>query len=154
MLGALLSVAALGCADKVIPNTDVPDNPENREVIDFMERYRRAVEKRDVKALIAMAAPSYFDDNGTPTGDDDKDYEGLQKQLESWLETVKTVRYEIRYRGITFEHGRILVAFTYSGSFEIIKPDGTTDWSRLIGDHRIELIRSGPGDALLIQSGM
>ena len=75
--------AAAGC-DKNIPNTTVKDTPENRSVITFMENYRNAVEARDVGALLAMAHPQYLDDNGTPSGDDDIDYRGLQKKLSRW----------------------------------------------------------------------
>ena len=65
--GLLLSLG-LGCASSRIPNTDVPDTSENRDVVAFCERYRRAVESRDARALLAMASPRYFEDGGTPDG--------------------------------------------------------------------------------------
>ena len=40
----------------LIPNTRVEDTSENREVVDFIERYRQAVEARNVPALLAMAS--------------------------------------------------------------------------------------------------
>ena len=86
--------AAAGC-QKNIPNTTVKDTPENRGVITFMENYRNAVESRDVGALLAMAHQQYLDDNGTPSGDDDIDYRGLQRKLSRWRERVTDVRYEI-----------------------------------------------------------
>ena len=38
-----LSLGAVGCSHSYIPNTDVEDSAENRDIIAFCERYRRAV---------------------------------------------------------------------------------------------------------------
>ena len=43
LLSGLLLSLGLGCASSRIPNTDVPDTSENRDIIAFCERYRRAV---------------------------------------------------------------------------------------------------------------
>jgi hypothetical protein len=75
------TVAAAGCARSVIPNTDVDDSAENREVVEFIERYRLAVEERNVGRILSLCSERYFDDNGTPGGQDDLDYEGLQGKL-------------------------------------------------------------------------
>ena len=131
--------AAAGC-DKNIPNTTVKDTPENRAVITFMENYRNAVEARDVGALLAMAHPQYLDDNGTPSGDDDIDYQGLQKKLSRWRERVTDVRYEIKYRTITREMDRVLIAYRYSASFRIAYDEEDQRWSRRIGENRLVLL--------------
>ena len=51
---ALWVAAAAGCAHQTIPNTHVPDTAENREIIDFVEKYRQAVEDRDIAMLLRM----------------------------------------------------------------------------------------------------
>ena len=51
----LIAVVALGGCTRDIPNTTVPDNADNREVIEFMETYRHALEDRDVALLLGMA---------------------------------------------------------------------------------------------------
>ena len=152
VLASVATTLLVGCADKNIPNTDVPESEENRKVLDFMERYRRAVEKRDVDALMAMASPAYFDDHGTPSGKDDTDRKQLNAQLNKWKELVISVRYEIRYRKVEFRRSKVFVSFTYTGSFELNRPDGSTKWSRRIGDHRMVLIPHG--GKFLISSGM
>lgn len=179
---ALALVAALapaGCATGRIPNTDVPDTSENREVIQFCERYRRAVESKDVRALLSMASPRYFEDAGTPTGDDDYGYEGLQRLLSVWDQTVRQVRYEIRYRRISADsqhNDRLFVDFTYTGSYTLQQPSGGREepagaalhidpvrgatpvdrdeevWFRRVADNRLELERVG--DSWRILSGM
>ena len=70
-----------GCARDVIPNTDVDDTSENRRVLEFVEKYRQAVEERDVNAMLSLASADYFDDFGTPAATDDVDFEGLRGKL-------------------------------------------------------------------------
>lgn len=124
--GLALSLA-LGCASSRIPNTDVPDTSENRDVIAFCERYRRAVETRDARALLAMASPRYFEDGGTPDGSDDYGLDGLQRLLTAWADEVNEVRYEIRYRRVSLSESdphRLNVEFTYTGSYTLRRPAG------------------------------
>ena len=124
--GLLLSLA-LGCASSRIPNTDVPDTSENRDIIAFCERYRRAVEGRDARALLAMASPRYFEDGGTPDGSDDYGLDGLQRLLTAWADEVNEVRYEIRYRRVSVsdtDARRLHVEFTYTGSYTLRRPPG------------------------------
>ena len=170
LLAALLATA-LGCATGRIPNTDVPDTSQNRDVIAFCERYRRAVETRDARALLSLASPRYFEDGGTPAGDDDYGYDGLRRLLEVWSEEVKEVRYEIRYRRVTVDPqnpGRIHVDYTYTGSYTLQATGGAPEarerrptlsidpvrgaaasreddeaWYRRVADNRLELERNG-----------
>ena len=146
-------VVATGCTRDVIPNTDVEDTSANREVLEFCERYRAAVEERNVAALMRLASPRYYDDNGTPSGMDDVDYDGLGEKLNSWREGVLDVRYEIRYRRVTFNRDRILVDYTYTGSFRVHSPSGER-WARRLADNRLILHREGEEDDFHIISGM
>jgi hypothetical protein len=148
------SVAAAAGCDKNIPNTTVKDTPENRQVITFMENYRNSVEARDVGALLAMAHPQYLDDNGTPSGDDDIDYRGLQKKLSRWRERVTDVRYEIKYRTITREMDRVLIAYRYSASFRIAYDEEDQRWSRRIGENQMVLVYDDVQSRYYVLSGM
>ena len=142
-LAALTALFAVGCARDVIPNTDVADSAENREVVQFVERYRHAMEERDVSALLALVSARYYDDNGTPVGTDDIDVEGLRAKLAAFHERVLAVRYEIRYRRVTFTtNDRVLVDYTYTGSFRVATSEGER-WSRRLADNRIVLGREG-----------
>lgn len=149
---ALAACLAVGCARDVIPNTDVADSAENREVVQFVERYRHAMEERDVAALLGLVSPQYYDDNGTPIGTDDIDVEGLRAKLAAFHERVLAVRYEIRYRRVTFTtNDRVLIDFTYTGSFRVSTSEGER-WSRRLADNRIVLGRVG--GELRILSGL
>jgi hypothetical protein len=149
----VLSGAAAGCTRDVIPNTDVEDTSSNREVIEFCERYRMAVEERNVPALMRLASQRYYDDNGTPSGMDDVDYDGLAEKLNTWREGVLDVRYEIRYRRVTFHRERILVDYTYTGSFRVSSVSGER-WARRLADNRLILQREGEEEEFRILSGM
>lgn len=135
-LGSLVA----GCAGELIPNTDVPDTAENREAIQFVERYRHAVERRNVGEVLSLVSPRFYDDNGTPTTSDDRDYDRLREQLASAAERLLDVRYEMRYRRVTYRPDRVLVDYTYTSSFKIATPQGDR-WETRLNDNRIEMMR-------------
>ena len=114
------ALAASACSRHYIPNTDVEDNDFNRNVIEFCEDYRHAVERRNVGMLVKFANEKYYEDGGTIDTSDDLDYAGLKEYLEGKFRDVKAVRYEVRYRDVT--RGRddeIFVDYTYSASTQI-----------------------------------
>lgn len=130
-----------GCAQQLIPNTDVPDNAENRQVVEFCEVYRHAVEERDTSALLGLVSERYYDDNGTPGADDDMDVDALRTALSRWSGEVVDIRYEIRYRRVTFRDDRVLVDYTYTGSFKIRSIGEEERWERRLRDNRLEIVR-------------
>ncbi len=153
LITALLALGATACARDVIPNTDVEDSPEARDVIEFVERYRAAVSERNVAKLVSMASPDYFDDMGTPQGDDDVDREGLEERLKATFGSdLLAVHYDIRYRDVVFLPTKILVDFTYIGRFRINNGESTR-WERRLSDNRMVLTRTEDGK-FLINSGM
>ncbi len=140
---------ASGCA-KPIEGTTIEDSPQNREVIAFVESYRRAVEDRDVGALLRLTSEDYFDDNGTPSGDDDLDFRRLQERLVAWSERVQDVRYDIKFRNVAYVDGRIIVEVTYGGRFLTAAPDGEERWARRIANHRLVLVREADGELRIV----
>jgi len=148
----LFCLAALGCETKTIPNTRVEDTPENREIIDFIEKYRHAVEDRDSTGLLQMASQDYYDDMGTPAGEDDVDYDTLKEGLDRLRNDVIAARYQISYRGLSYaSQDRVLVDLLYTGWFKVTTPDGP-QWRRRLEPHRIVVAREE--GHLRILSGM
>ena len=97
----LLGSTGVHCAgNKVIPGTRIKDEPRNREVIQVMERYRRALESLKVADLMAMAHPHYYEHSGTPTGADDYGYKGLLKVIRKRMKQVLAVRCNLKYMRI------------------------------------------------------
>jgi hypothetical protein len=58
----LLALCISACATGRIPNTDLADTADNRSVVNFCERYRRAVEAKDARTLLTLASPDYYED--------------------------------------------------------------------------------------------
>ncbi|MCB9599837.1 MAG: hypothetical protein H6721_10600 [Sandaracinus sp.] len=146
----------VGCSS-MIPNTTVEDTSENREVVSFVEEYRHAVEERNVRRLLELASPRYLDDNGTPGGEDDLDFDTLREKLSLWSNRVTDVRYEIKYRRVSYDTTRIFVEFRYTASFRVATGDGGERWARRLGDHRLILTREegeAPEGELRILAGM
>ncbi len=146
-----LVLATLGCTPKFIPNTEVPDTAENREVINFCERYRHAVESMNIGLLLSLASPKYFDDSGTVSGDDDMDRAGLEEVLKTRFKEVKNIRYEIKYRAVYQKGDVTMVEYTYTTSYQF-DMDGKPHWENKTADNRLELERVN--DSFLILTGM
>lgn len=138
----LAGSTSAGCAARMIPNTDVPDSDENREVVEFVEQYRHAMEARAPGQILRLVSEAYYDDNGTPTTEDDIDYGLLQDRIARLAEDVLEVRYEMRYRRVIFRDDRVVVDFTYTGRFKVQTAEGER-WSRRLADNRLELVREG-----------
>jgi hypothetical protein len=150
VLGWLASVA--GCATvNLIPGTKVADTKGNREILEVCERYRHALEDRDAATLLALAHPNYYEDSGTPKGDDDYGYEGLKEVLSKRLSALRTLRYNIEYRRIEVSGHHAQVDIRYDASFQLVTDMGDR-WERKQNDKRIEL--ENDGKRWLIIAGM
>ena len=88
----------------------------------------------------------------TVTGGDDVDLETLRAKITALNAAIEDVRFEIRYRRVTFRGERVFVDLTYTGSFRIGEIGGGHHWSRRLSDQRIVLVRKA--DSFLILSGM
>lgn len=153
-LSLLLVAAALlsACQSQYIPNTDVSDSPRNRDVIEFCESYRRAVELGKVGAILALADPGYYEDGGNIDASDDIDYAGLRDFLETRFRDTISIRYDVRYRKVSDDpSGAVFVDYTFSASYKIPAPEGER-WKRAVGDNRLVLVPYQ--DTYRIRAGM
>jgi hypothetical protein len=144
LLAMALVLFATGCAPKFIPNTDVEDSSKNRKIITFCEQYRHAVEEKNVGLLLKLAHEKYYEDG--------IDAAGLKDYLTTQFTKTNTIRYEIRYRRITFtETDRILVDYTYSASYKIPGAQ-REEWRHTVADNRLVIVPDS--ESFKILSGM
>ena len=146
-LGALV---ATGCSKTFIPNTDVLDTTANRKVVLFCEQYRHAVEEKNVGQLLKLASPGYHK-RGIGS-DDDVDFISLKDFLTTTFQGTDGIRYEIRYRRVTFEENtHVSVDYTFAASYRIpgVKKE---EWRHSVADNRLDLVPEG--DGYKIMSGM
>jgi hypothetical protein len=133
----------LACSKQMIPNSDVEDTAPNRDVVIFCERYRHALEDKNVAELLKLMSPAYFEDGGNTKTEDDADYDKIREFLTGDFLRTNGVRYEIRYRKVTFtEKQRIFVDYTYDAAWKIpgVKND---EWHHKVADNRLELVKDG-----------
>jgi hypothetical protein len=154
-LGGLAWLA--GCSSSYIPNTDVEDTEDNRKIIVFCETYRHAVENKDVTTLLGLAAEDYYEDGGNIDPQDDIDYAGLKEYLTARYKDVGFadaggIRHEIRYRRVSEDENVVFVDYTFSGSFRVLRPDGSEKWEHRLEENRLELVPAG--ESYKIRSGM
>jgi hypothetical protein len=137
------AVAASGCGTLAqIPGTTVTDTKVNREVLEVCEKYRHALENRDGPTLLALAHPNYYEDSGTPKGDDDYGYEGLKTVIASRVASLRAVRYNMEYRSVEVHGNRAQVDIRYDASYQLATDMGDR-WERKQNDKRLELENDG-----------
>ncbi|MBM4320686.1 MAG: nuclear transport factor 2 family protein [Deltaproteobacteria bacterium] len=132
-----------GCTPSLIPDTTVPDTAENREICQIMERYRRAMEQRDVDALRLLTSRRYFE-NASTTADptDDWGYPELEKVLEELKTAVKMATYDIKITRIHIDGRTAEVDYEYTWNFQYT--DGEQDsWTRKTDVNRLSLMKDG-----------
>jgi hypothetical protein len=102
--------------------------------------------------LLKLAYEQYYEDGGSIDTSDDLDFAGLKEYLQGRFRDVKAVRYEVRYRDVTFgREKQVFVDFTYSASYKLPTEHGDV-WRRKVADNRLELLPEG--ESFKILAGM
>ncbi|MEW5851118.1 MAG: nuclear transport factor 2 family protein [Myxococcota bacterium] len=144
VLLSAVSLLALttGCKPTLIPNSDVESTPRNRELADVMENYRKALESKDVNAVLALVSTEYFEDNGTSDPSDDYNFEGLRQHLTEDLQRVQALRVSIRMRRVEVDGDRAQVDYRFQTRALVSFPS-QEQWITKTDDNRISLRREG-----------
>jgi hypothetical protein len=151
-LAVALAFASFACSKTYIPNTDVEDNAQNRDIVLFCEQYRHALEEKNVSQLLKLMSPGYFEDGGNTKNEDDADFDKVREFLTADFLKTNGIRYEIRYRRITVtETNHIYVDYTYAAAWKLpgVKQD---EWHHKVADNRLDLVRDG--ESFKIVAGM
>jgi hypothetical protein len=148
----VIALGAFGCSKTLIPNTDVEDTGPNRDVIFFCERYRKGLEDRNVATLLQMMSPVYFETGGNAKSGDDADFDRIKEFLTGDFLKTNGVRYEIRYRRVTFTpQAHVYVDYTYAAAWKIPGTKGD-EWHHTVADNRLDLVHDG--ESFKIVKGM
>ncbi len=113
MVSMMLTMTA--CGAKYIENTKIPDTPQTRKILNLVEKYRVAMEHRDIKTLGAMLSRRYYENAGTTaTSDDDYGYDTVVKKVFPMLQdNVKAIQYHIKVSRITVGKHKASAEFEY-----------------------------------------
>lgn len=145
LLGLGLALTLNACAHAKIADTDIKDTPENREVLDFVEEYRVAVESLDPNAVLALVSPDFFyEDNGNSDSSDDYDYQGLKTQLQRSFQRTRTMQLNLRVDAVEVENDSAFAELYYEFRAHNQYPSGNK-WDTGTDRTRLQLIRSPEG---------
>jgi hypothetical protein len=148
----LLALAALvACAHATIPGTNVPDEPENRAVLEVLARYKQAMEARDSNALLSLAAPDYFDRGDSTRPTEPRDLEGLRKTVPKDFTGVRALKLDIDIRNLKIQGDQAQVDYFGVMRYALAVPNGEK-WFTESDDQRMKFVRVG--NEWKITSGM
>lgn len=130
------------CHNGVIANTDIPDTQDNREVYTVVMAYKRALESRDVDALLPLISRKYLENNGTTNvSTDDYGYPRLRESvLPALNENVKAIQYQIIMNKIQVDGDSAWASYEYFYHFKFVE-GGKEGWETKNDFNRLELAK-------------
>ena len=158
ILVCLSLLGACGAKANYIQGTKVPRTENNVAVINRLEQYRAAVEKKDAGAILLMTSQNYWEDGGTPGGDDDYGYDGLQEVLAATLSQAESIRYSMRYERVRYsgdlesENLQVFVDVLVDASYTI--PDARGGLRRADKRDHNQLVLEWDGEKWMFLAGM
>ncbi|HVE81864.1 MAG TPA: DUF4440 domain-containing protein [Myxococcales bacterium] len=108
----VLVAGASGCIH-YFPGTEIPENPDTTAIKTVMEKYRSAVEAKDVGAIIALCSEQYRDDAGTIQTEDDLDYASLRDVLPRRLGKVQNASLYMELKRIDVQRDQAIATYSY-----------------------------------------
>jgi ketosteroid isomerase-like protein len=142
-VAGLLAVTTLvGCGGRRIPGTDIQDTSDTRAIVATIDGYRRAAERRDSEAVLALVSQKYFDDAGTPDPGDDIDYEQLKKRISDDFKNVSALRLDIAVRTVNVGGEEAEAFVFYDEHYRITTKAGEVA-KQASDTHRMRFIREG-----------
>jgi len=149
-LPALAALVLAACA-RNIPDTDIRDTADNRAIVAVVDEYRKAFERRDSAAVLALVSRAYLDDFRSSDPADTVDYEQLQKALPDAFQRLAGLKLEIGVRKIETRGDVARVELFYDTRYRITTPRGEVA-KRDSDVNRMTLRREG--NAWRIASGL
>jgi ketosteroid isomerase-like protein len=137
---AVVGLAVLACGPRRIPGTDIRDTPDTRAVVEAIDAYRQAAERRDASAVLALVSPHYFDTAGTPDPGDDVDFELLKKRIIADYKQITALRLQLGVRRIDVEGDKAAAYVFYDEHYRIQTKNGEVA-KQANDSHRMQLVR-------------
>lgn len=119
----VLGLTLTGCMPKKIPGTEIDDTTDTRAVIEVIQKYRAAVEAKNVPGLVALTDPSFRDDGGSGTPDDDVDYDTLPTKIGARMAKVSELKLDVTVRRVEFDTENKVARVTYSYQITFKMPE-------------------------------
>jgi ketosteroid isomerase-like protein len=137
------------CAHSKIPRTNIDDTTENREILNLVEEYTRAVESRDAAAVLALVSPRYYEDNGNTDRSDDYDYKGLKSGLTEDFSRTKAMQLQVRVDDIKVDDDTAYAELYYTYRAQNEYPSGL-QWDTGSDRTRLRFQRTEEGRWMIV----
>jgi hypothetical protein len=124
----------------IAKDAEIEDTPEHREILGVVERYRVAMENRDLNTLLAMASKAYYEQAGTTATDDDYGYDGLEKILKERFSKLKVLRLKLNVFHVAVNGDRATVDYNYHGRF-LVQGATKSTWAQKVWEARLRLAK-------------
>ncbi len=123
---ALALAAAAACAPKLLPGTDVKETRDTRAIYDVIQQWVKAMNDRNAAGVLALVAPDYYDDAGTPDPADDMDRSKLEKSLAEDFARVEGQKLGVTIRRIDVDDaaGTATAELYYDSYYRVRTPAG------------------------------
>lgn len=149
---ALFALAAsFACSHNTLPGTEIEDTPQTRAVLDVFTAYRNALQSRDPKSILALTAPSYFDNGDPGHALSPTDYAALPGKLQHDFEKVTTLRLEATIKDIEVKGNQAHLDYFQVLRYSFDTPTGEK-WKTESDDARMKFVKVG--NAWKISSGL
>lgn len=155
LLLSMVVLAGVGCGPSYIradqlyvddPNFQVDeeskivDSTENREVLDVLAHYRRAVVNKDFGSLKRLISSNYYDNAGTTdTTADDYDATHLTQVFEMMAQSAREIRYDVLVKAVKVENNRAHVDYQFDYAYQYVVADDVS-WDAGVDVNRLELV--------------
>jgi hypothetical protein len=136
----LLVLAAAACSQATLAGTSIPATDQNRAVLGVFRQYHDALEARDPTAILALAAPNYYDVGDTTRGVPPTDFATLQKRLPKDFEKVNGIRLEATVKDIQVDGDKAHLDYFQVLRYAIATPNGEV-WKSESDDARMRFVK-------------
>lgn len=130
---------------RIDEDAEIEDTVENREVLDVLATYRKAVVNKDFGTLKRLVSTQYYDNAGTTnTTEDDYNAEDLSEVFEMMAQGAREIRYGVMVREVAVNGDRATVDYKFDYAYKY-GLDGESSWDVGIDVNRLELVREDGG---------
>jgi hypothetical protein len=137
---AIFALFATACSHATLPGTSIPANDQTRALLDTFTKYHDALESRDPAALVALAAPSYYDTGDSSRGIGPTDYKSLQGKLAHDFDKVNGLKLEATLKNIDVDGDKANVDYFQVLRYAVATPSGET-WKSESDDARMRFVK-------------
>lgn len=124
---------------RIDEDSEIEDSLENRQVLDVLANYRKAVVSKDFGSLKRLISEQYYDNAGTTnTTEDDYSADQLAELFEMMAQGASEIRYDVLVRDVEVKGQRAAVDYKFDYAYQYVVADDSS-WDVGVDVNRLEL---------------